>query len=170
MKTAQVVINETDKPIYACWNGATIVWDPRPKDGKPGKCYVLKVPVGKVDRGEFFVGDKVKKLRPGNGVTGAEELVEAEPSEKSVPTWRHVCDPDFVAAMRNTNIYDEKSPVKDLTFVDAIQDRYDQAVVEKTIQLSQADMELAERAKKKAELERDIELLIEKQKVLQAKK
>lgn len=170
MKTAQYVINETDEPIYACWNGGTIIWDPQPKPGKPAKCYVLKQETGMVDRGEFLVGDKLKKLRPGCGVTGPEVLVEATPEEKSIPTWRHVCDPDFVHAMRTTNIYDKKSPVKKLTFVDTITDRYDQAVVEKTVQLSQAEAALAQRQKELAELEKKIALTLEKQKVLEAKR
>lgn len=169
LQVAQVVINETEEPIFASWNGVTYIWDPKPKAGKPAKCFVVKVVPGKVERGSFFKGDKEVKLRDGNGIKTGEQLVEATPAEKSVPTWRHVCDPDFVHAMRNTNIYDEKSPVKSLTFADAIHDKYDQAVVERSIQLSQQDAELAEGEKKKAKLAAEITMLIEKKKVLETK-
>lgn len=173
-RPAQWVVNETDKPIHAAWDGKTYIWDPHPKHAKKGQdpeMYALKPTVGEVSRGFFYRGDNKVTMNPGQGIKEGDKLVLVTPADKTSdkiqPEYKHLCDPDFVKAMRYTNKY-QAGGVANLTFTDTIVDQWDAELARKTSQAAAVDSQIATRMEQLKKLDAELAIKMENAKQLDA--
>jgi hypothetical protein len=175
-RPAQWVVNPTDQPIGPIgWNGKTYIWDPNPKHAKAGqapKMYALKAQRGKVDRGEFFRGEHLVKLKEGNGIIGPDKLVEITPADKNdkvLPEYKHLCDPDFVAMLRGTNEFDGLG-AKNLIFTDTLINEGEAAVSRAAETLTKLDALAEVRKAEIAKMDEELKIKLAQAKQLDAKK
>jgi hypothetical protein len=157
-RPAQWVVNPTDQPIGPIgWNGKTYIWDPNPKHAKAGqapKMYALKAQRGKVDRGEFFRGEHLVKLKEGNGIIGPDKLL---------------CDPYFVAMLRGTNEFDGLG-AKNLIFTDTLINEGEAAVSRAAETLTKLDALAEVRKAEIAKMDEELKIKLAQAKQLDAKK
>lgn len=171
----QWVINETDKPIYATWNGKEYIWDPHPSTAKKGekpKMYALKPTRGEVERGDFITNGIQMRLKKGQGIVEGEKLVEIEPitgGEKVTPQYKHLCEAAFVREMKNNSLYDHGG-VKKLTFTDAIVDNYTAALDLTLAKKAEVDAEVAAKQEQLKKLDAEIAIGLERARQLDAGK